>query len=73
MLVRTQGFKPKDVFYDFTDWLLISFSSKEHGSLEVHLALQTLDQMANSHSGRDGVRIDDDVRCDAFTGERHVL
>lgn len=29
--------------------------------------------MADSHSGRDGVRVDDDVRSDAFTGERHVL
>lgn len=29
--------------------------------------------MADCHSGRDGVRVDDDVRSDALTGERHVL
>lgn len=29
--------------------------------------------MADSHSGRDGVRVDDDVRCDSLAGERHVL
>lgn len=38
-----------------------------------YLPLQTLDQMADCHSGRDGVRIDDDVRSDSFTCEWHVL
>lgn len=38
-----------------------------------YLALQTFDQMADCHPGWDGVRIDDDVWCDALTGERHVL
>ena len=38
-----------------------------------HLALQALDQVTNCHTGGDGVWVDDDVRGDAFTGERHVL
>lgn len=29
--------------------------------------------MANSHPGRDGVRVNDDVGSDALAGERHVL
>ena len=41
--------------------------------IDYYLALQTLDQMADCHSGRDGVRVDDDVRCDSLAGERHVL
>lgn len=39
----------------------------------VYLSLQTLNQMADCHSGRDGVRVDDDVGGDSLAGERHVL
>lgn len=38
-----------------------------------NLALQALNQMANGHSRRDGVRVDDNVRCETFTCEGHVL
>ncbi|RNA27889.1 hypothetical protein BpHYR1_036545 [Brachionus plicatilis] len=38
-----------------------------------HLGLQTLDQVAHSHTGRDSVRVDDQVGRDAFARERHVL
>lgn len=34
---------------------------------------QTLDQMTDRHSRRDGVRVDDDVRGDALARERHIL
>ena len=37
------------------------------------LAQQTLDQMRNRHARRDGVRVDDNVRCDALGRKRHVL
>lgn len=52
--------------------LLIEDSSRS-SCLQVHLSLQTLDQMADCHSGRDGVRVDDDVRGDSLAGEWHVL
>lgn len=38
-----------------------------------YLPLQTLNQMADCHSGRNCVRVDDDVRSDPLTGEWHVL
>jgi len=37
------------------------------------LALEALDQVANGHTGGDGMGIDDDVRTDPLTCERHVL
>uniref|UniRef100_A0AAX7TMT8 Insulin-like growth factor binding protein 7 n=1 Tax=Astatotilapia calliptera TaxID=8154 RepID=A0AAX7TMT8_ASTCA len=45
-------------------WLSPSMSS---------LPGKTLNQMADCHSGRNGVRVDDDVRSDPLTGEWHVL
>lgn len=38
-----------------------------------HLGKQALDQMGDGHTRRNGVRVDDDVGCDALGGERHVL
>ena len=38
-----------------------------------HLAQQTLDQLPDGHTRRDGVRVHDDVRHDALARERHVL
>ena len=38
-----------------------------------HLALEAFDQVTNGHTGGDGVRVDDDIRRDPFTCERHVL
>ena len=38
-----------------------------------HLSLEALDQVADSHTGRNGVRVDDNIRTDAFTREGHVL
>lgn len=29
--------------------------------------------MTNGHAGRDGMRVDNYIRCDAFTGEGHIL
>jgi len=37
------------------------------------LAGERLDEHADGHSGRKGVRIDDDVWRDATLGERHVF
>ena len=37
------------------------------------LALETLNQVTNGHSGGDSVWVDDDVRGDALTCEDHVL
>ena len=39
----------------------------------MHLALEAFDQVTNCHTGGDGVRVDDDIRRDPFTCERHVL
>ena len=38
-----------------------------------HLPLQTLDQVTDGHTGRDGVGVDDDIWCDTLGCERHVL
>lgn len=38
-----------------------------------HFAHQALDELPDGHARRDGVRVDDDVRRDAFHGEGHVL
>jgi len=29
--------------------------------------------VTNGHAGRDGVGVDDDIWCDALTGEGHIL
>ena len=39
----------------------------------MHLPLEAFDQVTNGHTGGDGMRIDDDIRRDPFTCERHVL
>merc|ERR1719150_2317633 len=41
--------------------------------VSANLALQTLNQVTNGHSGGDGVGVDDDVGGDSFAGEQHVL
>ena len=38
-----------------------------------YLSLKTFDQMTDCHTAGDGVRIDNHIRCDSFTSERHVL
>lgn len=38
-----------------------------------HLALKTLNQVTNGHTGRNGMGVDNDIRCDAFTREGHIL
>jgi len=35
--------------------------------------LEALDQMADGHTGRDGVGVDDNVRRHSLTRKRHVL
>ena len=42
-------------------------------STSSHLALETLDQVADGHAGGDGVRVDDDVGRDTLGREWHVL
>ena len=38
-----------------------------------HLTLETLDQMADGHTTRDSVGVDDDVGVNTLGRERHVL
>jgi len=38
-----------------------------------YLPLKTLNQVTNGHAGGDGVGVDYYIRCDAFTGEGHIL
>lgn len=38
-----------------------------------YLSLKTLNQVTNGHAGRDGMGVDNYIRCDAFTGEGHIL
>ena len=38
-----------------------------------HLSLEALDQVTNGHTGGDGMGIDDNVRGNPLTGERHIL
>ncbi len=38
-----------------------------------HLRLEALDQVTDGHARRDGVRVDDEIGCDAFGAEGHVL
>lgn len=47
----------------------ISLSSSQGGNL----GSQTFNQVANSHSRRDSVRVDDEIRDNTFSSERKVL
>ena len=38
-----------------------------------HLPLEAFDQVTNGHTRGDSMRVDDDIRRDSFTCERHVL
>lgn len=42
-------------------------------SSEIYLSLKTFNQMANGHSRRDSVGIDNYIRSDTFTGKWHIL
>ncbi len=37
------------------------------------LYLKAFDQVTNGHTRRDGVRVNDDVRGQAFAGEDHIF
>ena len=38
-----------------------------------YLSLEALDQMTDCHTAGDGMRVDDHIWSDSFTGERHIL
>ena len=52
-----------------TPYIVLHMGTADH----THLALEALDQVTDGHTGRDGVRINDDIRGNPFTRERHVL
>ena len=41
--------------------------------IKSYLPLKTFNQVTNGHPRGDGVGVYDDIRSDAFTGERHIL
>ena len=50
-----------------------SCENTEVNTEEKYLSLQTLDQVTNCHTAGDGVWVDNHIRGDALTRERHVL